>query len=111
MENDKENIHAVSQVIAKDFEVTESNSLIPAVDIETLGEFKNYLTEKIADLLDNKYETLINILYRIDVSEEKLSDLFSGTNRDYLPRALAELIIDRQMQKVRLREKYKKGEI
>jgi hypothetical protein len=109
MVSNKAHLTAVSNVIEKDFQVKEDDSLIPAVDVLNFDELKKYLTEKLAFLLENKYDVLINILYKIDVSEEKLSELFSGSNRDSIPETLAELIIERQLQKVRFRQMYKKG--
>ena len=111
MSDEKIKVSEVSQVISKDFQIAESASLIPEIDAATLEEFKIYLTEKLSELMDNKYDTLINILYRIDVSEEKLGELFSGGDRNYIPQKLAELIIDRQLQKVQFRKKYKAGEL
>ncbi len=61
--------------------------------------------------MDNKYDLLINILYRIDVGEEKLSKLFSGANRENIPVALADLIIERSIRKAEFRQKYKNGKL
>ena len=110
--NDEINkVSEISRVTAKDFQISETNSLIPETDAKTLEEFKLYLVEKISDLIDNKYDTLINILYRIDVSEEKLSKLFACGNRSFIPEKLADLIIERELQKVQFRRKYKAGEL
>jgi aspartyl/asparaginyl-tRNA synthetase len=109
MNEDKIQVAAVTKVIAKDFQIGEEDSLIPATDVINFNELKKYLTEKLSYLLEHKYDTLLNILYKIDVSEEKLGELFSGSNRDSIPEALAELIIERQLQKVRFRQLYKNG--
>jgi len=109
MNDDKIQVAAVTKVIAKDFQIGEDDSLIPAANVIDFNELKEYLTEKLSYLLEHKYDTLINILYKIDVSEEKLSELFSGSNRDTIPEALAELIIERQLQKVKFRQLYKNG--
>jgi hypothetical protein len=107
MDDLKSEVMAVSKIISKDFQLDEAKSLIPASDLATLEEFKEYLKEKLADLLENKYDVLINILYRIDVNESKLSELFSGKSRGNIPEKLAELIIERQLQKLRFRQQYK----
>ena len=52
--------------------------------------------------MDTNYEKLINILYRIDINEDKLNELFDSKNREFIPEQLAELIIERQIQKVRI---------
>lgn len=110
---DKENNHLsdLTIFVSQNFEISELDSLIPAGDFKTLEEFKAYLTDRLAFLLDNKYNTLINILYRIDVPEDRLSKLFAEQNRDYIPAALADLIIERSLQKVRFRQKYKNGKL
>jgi hypothetical protein len=111
MSNDKTEVTAVTKVIEKDFQVGGDASLIPAEDVFNFEELKKYLTDKLAFLLENKYDKLINILYKIDVSEKKLAELFSGTNRDSIPEKLAELIIERQLQKVKFRRMHKDGKL
>jgi len=104
-------IAEVSLVVSNDFKITDSESLIPQCNSNTIEEFKVYLAKKLAYLLDNNYNTLINILYRIDVNEEKLSELFASENKEFMPSALAELIIERSLQKIKFRQKYKNGNL
>ena len=111
MEEDKQHISEVTRFVEKDFLMADSTSLIPSTDLASLEEFRKYLTEKLKFLLDEKFETLVNILHRIDISEKKLSQLFSGNNRDSIPASLAEMIIERQLEKLRLRKLYKEGKI
>lgn len=101
----------ISESISKDFMIGNSNSLIPVADFINLDELRLYLSQKLSYLMDNKYDSLINILYRIDVGEEKLSKLFSGTNRENISAALADLIIERSIQKAEFRQKYKNGKL
>lgn len=110
-ENEKQNTDELSKFISRDFKVNENESLIPAGDFRTLEEFKIYLTKKIQHLLDNNYDTLINTLYRIDVPEDKLIKLFRDKKRENISGKIADLIIERSLQKVRLRQKYKTGGI
>ena len=109
MDNENNHLTDLTIFVSKNFEISELDSLVPMGDFETLEEFKAYLTDRLAFLLDNKYDKLTNILYRIDVPEDKLSKLFAEQNRDYIPAALADLIIERSLQKVRIRQKYKNG--
>lgn len=111
MDSESKNLTDLTAFVFKNFEISESDSLVPSGDFRTLEEFKSYLIEKLAFLMDNKYDALINILYRIDVPEDKLSKLFAKQNREYIPAALADLIIERSLQKVRFRQKYKKGDL
>lgn len=107
---EKEKINELSERIASDFSKGTSTSLIPSGEFDSLSDFKSYLVKKLTYLLDNRFERLVNILYMIDVDEKKLSELFSGDNRENIPDKLAELIIERQLQKIELRRKYKSGE-
>ena len=104
-------VNEIVKFVEKDFLLADSTSLIPAADLHSLEEFKKHLTEKLKFLLDEKFDALVNILYRIDISEEKLSKLFTGKNRDSIPAVLADLIIERQLQKIRLRKLYNEGKL
>lgn len=111
MEEDKKQVVEIVKFVEKDFLISDNNSLIPSTDLTSLEEFRKYLTEKVKFLLDEKFDTLVNILYRIDISEKKLSQLFSGKNKDSIPASLADMIIDRQLEKLRLRKLYKEGKL
>ena len=111
MNKESKQVEEVVKFVEKDFLVNENTSLIPSADTESLEEFRKYLTEKLKLLLDEKFDQLVNILYRIDINEKKLSELFSGQNRDFIPASLADLIIERQLQKIRLRKSYREGKL
>lgn len=111
MNEENNQVEEVVKFVEKDFLVNENTSLIPSTEIESLEEFRKYLTGKLKLLLDEKFDLLVNILYRIDINEKKLSELFSGQNREFIPSALADLIIQRQLQKIRLRKLYREGKL
>jgi len=111
MDEEKLQVAEVTKFVEKDFLISDSKSLIPSADLVSLEEFRKYLTEKLKFLLDNKFDMLVNILYKIDISEKKLSQLFSGKNRDSIPATLADLIIERQLQKIKLRKMHKEGKL
>jgi len=111
MNEENKQVEEVVKFVEKDFLINENTSLIPSKDTESLEEFRKYLTDKLKLLLDEKFDLLVNILYMIDISEKKLSELFSGQNRDFIPTSLADLIIERQLQKIKLRKLYKEGKL
>lgn len=113
MNNDlnKEEIISIQKFVSKDFVKNDYSSLIPNNDFERLEEFRKYLTEKMRDLLYKNYNLLINTLYRIDISEKKLSELFSSRNKDIIPEKLADLIIERQIEKINFRKRYREGNL
>lgn len=110
-ELNKNDIFSVQKFVSKDFIKNDHSSLIPNNDFEKLEEFKKYLTEKMKDLLDNNYNLLINTLYRIDISETKLGALFSSKNKEPIPAKLADLIIERQIEKINFRKRYREGDL
>ncbi len=107
----QEEIFSIQRFVSKDFVKSDYSSLIPNNDFERLEEFRKYLTEKMKDMLDNNYNLLINTLYRIDISEKKLSELFSSRNKESIPEKLADLIIERQVEKINFRKRYHEGNL
>lgn len=65
------------------------------------------LVQVLIELLTNRPERLMAILYRIDVREEAVNRIFSTYLPPDVPDALAELIIDRQLQKAESRQRYR----
>jgi hypothetical protein len=110
-ELNKEEIFSIQKFVSKDFVKNDYSSLVPNNDYERLEEFRKYLTDKMKDMLDKNYNLLINTLYRIDISEKKLSELFSAKNKESIPQKLADLIIERQIEKINYRRRYREGNL
>ena len=79
---------------------------IPSSEVSTAEDFQQILGKIIRHLLDNDFERLLNGLYRIDVSEEKVKAAIASQGD--VADKIALLIIEREMKKVVTREKYKK---
>jgi hypothetical protein len=110
LDKDKSEIEEISAGVSKIFTLQGTNLIIDSQSLNTIADFKDYLASKIAYLIENNFDLLINILYRIDIGEEKLQKLFSGKNKPNIPEELSELIIERQLQKIHFRKKYKQGD-
>lgn len=108
MNEEKNQILEITETISRDFDKAGISSLISKGNFNSLTELKKYLSKKLRELLDTDFEKLINILYRIDVNEEKLNELFGNTNKEPIPPKLADLIIERQLQKIHIRNMYRK---
>ena len=52
MSEESKQVEEVVKFVEKDFLVNENTSLISSADIESLDEFRKYLTEKLRLLLD-----------------------------------------------------------
>jgi hypothetical protein len=68
---------------------------------------RQLLINKINELLNTDFQKLVSILYRMDVSENKLRQLLSeNEGRDAGP-IIADLMIERQSQKIKSREQFR----
>ncbi|CAI9686897.1 hypothetical protein EAVNVH72_03526 [Elizabethkingia anophelis] len=67
------------------------------------------LAHYLDELIQSDFNRLLSILYRIDVSEEKVKKALAE-NKDKFPagQIIAVLLIERETQKIKLRAKYSK---
>jgi hypothetical protein len=107
MEEKTYNIKDVITETKKSLSQPGFESLLNFNDALSLEELKKYLTEKIALMMEKNFNLLLSSLYRIDIDENKVKELFSGKIKTDIPEGLASLIIDRQLQKLYYRKKYK----
>lgn len=94
--------------------MSNTNDLIPygdpsPKDYEALSreEIKTHLTKYIAELLEYNFEKLCNLIYRHDVSEAKFYQALGNGDIIIQAENIAELVIEREMQKVETRKVYK----
>ena len=71
---------------------------------------KQILIEKINDLINNDFQKLVSILYRMDVSEIKLKQLLNENARTNAAIIIVELMIERQAEKIRSRQQFNKSD-
>lgn len=74
-----------------------------------MEEVRHFLVQRISHLLESDINRLMSALYRIDVYEQKVKDAFSTSTPHQLPEILADLVIERQIQKIHIRQRYSKG--
>jgi len=74
---------------------------------EDFSRIKSRLGSLINKLLDSDLQGLLSLLYRIDVSEQKVKAILATANTDEMAEQIAVLIIERQIQKVITKRKYK----
>lgn len=72
----------------------------------SLEELKTKLSAYINDLIQQDFEKLIGLLYRIDINEAKIKSLLKHENNMNAGDIIAELIIERQMQKIKSRQQF-----
>ena len=65
-----------------------------------------FLTAHINNLINSNLEKLVSLLYRLDINEDKIRiSLDNNHGQDAAP-LIAELILERQEQKIKARQQY-----
>jgi len=82
------------------------SGLASGFSIEILPkELLSHLTQLLIDLVTNNFSDYLNLLYRIDISEREIKKL-DGSNIEKMCEQVALLIVQRECQKVWLRNKF-----
>jgi hypothetical protein len=105
---DKEIYKHLAADISKNFAL---DTVETDLELENFFEqFREKLSAHIFDLLQHDYNRLLAILYRIDVDEKKVRNCLEGSGIFNVSDALADLIIERLIQKIKFRMAYKNKE-
>ena len=88
---------ALIKELSRNFDL-ELAERLSATELETL------LADKLNELIRTDFNTLVTILYRVDVNEAKLKELLRTSAGEDAGRIMARLIIERQEQKIKTRE-------
>ncbi|HMB89507.1 MAG TPA: hypothetical protein VKP65_01585 [Rhodothermales bacterium] len=93
----------VLQAFATSFGVDPEEALVETNRL-TLNDVRRFLIPRITHLLDRNPPLLMHILYRVDVAESDVKHIFAESQTDAIPADLADLLIERQLQKLRFRQ-------
>jgi hypothetical protein len=74
---------------------------------EKKADLRMLLIERVNDMIVGDFTALTNLLYRVDVNEKQLRNLLEENKETYAAAIIADLVIERQLEKKKLREKYK----
>lgn len=87
-------------LLRRDFELEE----LPEGTSEQ--ELLDALADRIAGLLEYRLEYFFSLMYRLDVSEEKVREALQPGGEEPANVALARLVIQRQKERLQTRRKY-----
>lgn len=97
---------------------TESAVINLANQLEIADQFFNKKSDKeqyellakyLNDIIQFDFTRLLNILYRVDIPEEKLKNALNDNHDNLLSgQIIAQLLLEREEEKIRLRAKYSK---
>ncbi len=91
----------VKEILIKNFDLTAADG---SLDDDVLFQ---QLTERIRHLLATRIDFFMSLMYRLDVSEDKIRQALAPGNPEPPDVALARLIINRQVQRAETKERYR----
>ncbi len=74
----------------------------------SMAQIHQQLSVYVNNLILNNFQQLVNVLYRIDVSEKKLTTLLQPPQQLQAGNIIATLIIERQIEKIASRNRFRK---
>jgi hypothetical protein len=67
------------------------------------------LAQRVRHLLDHDFNRLLSAMYLLDVSEERFRNALAHGDRDTASATLAEIILEREIEKMESRERFSRG--
>lgn len=106
MNMNNEDQNTLHSTIAEDLDISISNE-------ESISEEEllDAITARVSTMLDKNPELLFSYMYRLDVLEEKIQFALKHQKNVPADMALAQLILDRQKQRILSKQKYKSDPI
>ena len=86
-------------------EILKADLAIQLPEEVNMDRLRSVLAVYINDLIEKNFQQLVNILYRLDVSEEKLKQMLHSKHED-AGLIITDLIIERQNQKLASRNRF-----
>lgn len=105
--NDQELYPSLLEKLSKDFSL-EKDSLPALADMSLI---RDHLIKRVTELMVRDYDRFLNSLYRIDVNESKVHEILYSKDKTRIPEKLADLIIERQLIRVKTQLLYKQGKL
>lgn len=93
--------------LVKDINQSLEISINPIVSPE---ELRDQLSLHINYLINHDFEKLVSLLYRIDVNEQRMRNLLEQQQGENAAGLIADLIIERQLQKIESRKRSAKDD-
>jgi hypothetical protein len=104
---EKELYPTLVEKLNKDFSL-EKNLLPARLD---MTDIRNHLINKVKELMARDYQLFLNSLYRIDVNENKVRMVLNSKDKTSIPEKLADIIIERQLLRIRTQLLYKQSKL
>lgn len=99
--NNQELIQQTTKLVKRDFEMEARDD-----EFLTEDELLNSLARHVAYMIEYQIENLMSSLYRMDVQEKKVREVFHPDAPEPTNIGIARLIIERQKQRVATKQAY-----
>lgn len=76
----------------------------------SMEELRSRLSKVVNDLMNHDFEKLVYYLYRIDVDENRMRQLLQAKQGENAANLIADLMIERQLQKIETRKNFDSGQ-
>ena len=73
------------------------------------AELKAALMGRLKELIAHDFERLVQAMYRMDVQESKFAAAMACSSVNEQAAALAEIVLERELQRLAFRKKYRQG--
>jgi len=103
-------IKDTAEQIKKDFEIFSESITFSGNPKTAYDELKSQIEPVISKLMNNNYERLLSVLYRIDVNEKSISEEIYRRNDEEPSSIITDLIIERELKKVIIRNYFKNNQ-
>ncbi|WP_420385675.1 hypothetical protein [Roseivirga sp.] len=105
---EQEDIIRSLKLFEKDFQLDQEYLQLSTQKEYTYDQAFLKIMRVVEDLMEKDFEKLLNVLYRIDVSESKLKEALA-LSTDNPASIITKMIIERELLKVEFRKKYSQG--
>lgn len=104
-----EDFMPVADSVFNSFEIDGSYMPVDGDEEKKFQELRRVLIRRIEELISKDTEKLMWILYRIDVNEKKVHEALLNNSSLNYAEVLADLIIERQIEKAKTRKQFSDG--
>lgn len=112
MSDSTQYLPSATRIISRDFNLDPDKTGFSELDgVDLMNRVKEVLTQEIDYLIGHDMDRLLWILYRLDVDEGRLRQLIADIPPADASGLIADLIIERQLEKAETRAKYERGEL
>lgn len=84
-------------------------SVSNSIEGKSVGKIRDQLISLINELINKDFQTLVQLLYRIDVDEKKIRRSLDQNNDVDSASLLADMIIERQVEKIKSLKDFNKN--